>query len=55
MLLRRQRTSGSVAELPRHPSSAPRLAAGGDQSLLAYLAVVGNQHVVYARKAVDEG
>ena len=29
-LLRRQRTSGSVAELPRHPGPAPRLDAAGD-------------------------
>lgn len=36
-LLRRQRTSGSVAELPRHPGPAPRLDAAGDQLLLAYL------------------
>ena len=36
-LLRRQCTSGSVAELPRHPGSAPRLDAAGDQRLLAYL------------------
>ena len=33
-LLRRQRTSGSVAELPRHPGPAPRLDAAGDQRLL---------------------
>jgi transposase len=37
-LLRRQRTSGSVAELPRHPGPAPRLDAAGDQHLLACLA-----------------
>ena len=36
-LLRRQRTSGSVAELPRHPGPAPRLDAAGDQLLLACL------------------
>ena len=36
-LLRRQRTSGSVAELPRHPGPAPRLDAAGDQRLLACL------------------
>lgn len=36
-LLRRQRTSGSVAELPRHPGPAPRLDAAGDQCLLACL------------------
>ena len=36
-LLRRQRTSGSVAELPRHPSPAPRLDTAGDQRLLACL------------------
>ena len=34
-ILRRSRTSGSVAELPRHPSPAPRLDAAGDQRLLA--------------------
>ena len=34
-LLRRQRTTGSVAELPRHPGPAPRLDAAGDQRLLA--------------------
>ncbi|WP_345236617.1 hypothetical protein [Hymenobacter saemangeumensis] len=37
-LLRRQRTSGSVAELPRHPGPAPHLDAAGDQVLLACLA-----------------
>ncbi len=37
-LLRRQRTSGSVAELPRHPGPAPYLDAAGDQRLLACLA-----------------
>ena len=36
-LLRRQRTSGSVAELPRHPGPAPRLDAAGDQCLLTCL------------------
>ena len=36
-LLRRQRTSGSVAELPRHPGPAPRLDAAGDERLLACL------------------
>ena len=36
-LLRRQRTSGSVAELPRHPGPAPRLDAAGDKRLLACL------------------
>lgn len=36
-LLRRQRTSGTVAELPRHPGPAPRLDAAGDQRLLACL------------------
>ena len=36
-LLRRQCTSGSVAELPRHPDPAPRLDAAGDQRLLACL------------------
>ena len=36
-LLRRQRTSGSVAELPCHPGPAPRLDAAGDQLLLACL------------------
>ena len=36
-LLRRQRTSGSVAELPRHPGPAPRLDAAGDQRLRACL------------------
>ena len=36
-LLRRQVTSGSVAELPRRPGPAPRLDAAGDQRLLACL------------------
>lgn len=36
-LLRRQRTTGTVAELPRHPGPAPRLDAAGDQRLLACL------------------
>ena len=36
-LLRRQRTSGSVAELPRHPGPAPRLDAAGYERLLACL------------------
>ena len=36
-LLRRQRTTGTVAELPRHPGPAPRLDAAGDQQLLACL------------------
>ena len=36
-LLRRQRTSGSVAELPRHPGPAPRLDAAGDELLRACL------------------
>ena len=34
-ILRRQRTSGLVAELSRHPGLAPRLDAAGDQRLLA--------------------
>lgn len=36
-LLRRQRTTGSVAALPLHPGPAPRLDAAGDQRLLACL------------------
>ena len=36
-LSRRQRTRGSVAELPRHPGPAPRLDAAGDARLLACL------------------
>ena len=36
-LLRRQRSRGSVAELPRSPGPAPRLDAAGDQRLLACL------------------
>jgi transposase len=36
-LLRRQRTSGSGAELPRHPGPAPRLDAAGDELLRACL------------------
>ena len=36
-LLPRQRTSGSVNELPRHPGPAPRLDMAGDQRLLACL------------------
>ena len=36
-LLRRQRTSGSVAELPRHPGPALRLDATGEQLPLACL------------------
>ena len=35
--MRRQRTSGSVAELPRHPGPAPRLDVAGDERLLACL------------------
>lgn len=35
--IRRQRTSGTVAELPPHPGPAPRLDAAGDQRLLASL------------------
>ena len=37
-LLHRQRTSGSVAELPRHPGPARRLDAVGDALLLDCLA-----------------
>ncbi len=37
-LLRRQRTTGTVAALPLHPGPAPRLDATGDQRLLACLA-----------------
>ncbi len=36
-LLRRQRTTGSVAALPLHPGPAPRLDAAGDQRLVACL------------------
>lgn len=36
-LLRRQRTTGSIAALPPHPGPAPRLDAAGDEWLLTCL------------------
>ena len=46
-LLRRQRTSGSVAELPRHPGPAPRLDAAGDQYNLFQLSLIDREDLHY--------